>query len=250
MSTDDDWEWYGRENPYFGVLADQRYRGGRLSDVLWSEFFATGQGDVDRVLGTFDRHLAPLASFDKALDFGCGVGRFAIPLARRFDSVVGVDVSVSMLGEARRNAERLQAANLRWCNSLSELAGESRSFSFVNTLIVLQHIAPERGLGLIREIVDLLASGGGGAIQLTYGRMRHQRKLGQETLLSRSLGGLRQRYVAFGRRLSRRAPGMQMNAYPLNKVMFLLQASGVTRFFAEFTDHGGYLGITIYFSKP
>ena len=33
----------------------------------------------------------------RALDFGCGVGRLTQALARRFDTVVGVDVSPQMV---------------------------------------------------------------------------------------------------------------------------------------------------------
>lgn len=250
MNTDDDWEWYGREHPYFGVLADPRYRGGQLSETLWSEFLATGEAEVDRMLGVFPRHLQPLSSLHKALDFGCGVGRLAIPLARRFDAVVGVDVSESMLREAQRNADRLGQHKLRWCRQLSELHGEAGSFSFVNTLIVLQHIAPARGLDSIREMVELLAPGGSGSIQLTYGQTRRPHHLGQAPGLDGRWAGIRQRWVALGRRLRGRAPGMQMNPYPLNQVMYLLQSHGVRQFFAEFTDHGGHLGLTVYFSKP
>lgn len=250
MDTDDDWEWYGREHPYFGVLAHPRYRGGQLPEALWSEFLATGEAEVDRMLGVFPRHLQPLASMHKALDFGCGVGRLAIPLARRFDAVVGVDVSESMLREAQRNAERLRQDKLRWCRQLSELRDEAGSFCFVNTLIVLQHIAPARGLGFIRELVELLAPGACGSIHLTYGRTRQPHHLGQAQGWNGRWAGIRQHGIALGRRLRGKAPGMQMHDYPLNPVMYLLQSHGVRQFFAEFTDHGGHLGLTIYFSKP
>ncbi|HET9061205.1 MAG TPA: class I SAM-dependent methyltransferase [Acidimicrobiales bacterium] len=42
------------------------------------------------------------------LDAGCGTGRVAIELSRRGVDVVGVDVSASMIGEARRLAPQLQ----------------------------------------------------------------------------------------------------------------------------------------------
>ena len=43
---------------------------------------------------------------------------------------------------------------------------------------------------------------------------------------------------------------MKMNAYPLNDIMFMIQGAGVTRFHAEFTDHGGELGVFLYFQRP
>jgi SAM-dependent methyltransferase len=39
-----------------------------------------------------------------AIDLGCGVGRFTQALARRFDRVVGLDVSESMVAQAREAA--------------------------------------------------------------------------------------------------------------------------------------------------
>ena len=44
-------------------------------------------------------------------------------------------------------------------------------------------------------------------------------------------------------------PEMQMNAYHMNEVLFLIQRAGVRRFHAELTDHGGELGVIIFFQK-
>ena len=41
------------------------------------------------------------------LDVGCGAGRTSIPLAQMGFNVIGIDLSASMLGEAKQHAERL-----------------------------------------------------------------------------------------------------------------------------------------------
>jgi hypothetical protein len=42
-------------------------------------------------------------------------------------------------------------------------------------------------------------------------------------------------------------PEMQMNAYNVNELLFLIQNLGVSRFHVDFTDHGGELGIFLFF---
>ncbi|MDA3878694.1 MAG: methyltransferase domain-containing protein [Halothiobacillus sp.] len=249
MNTDRAWESYGHDNPYFGVLADERFRGKTLSDTALNEFFASGNADVGRVLMNIDRHLTAPPRI-KALDFGCGVGRLAIPLAQHFTTVVGVDISPSMLRETTVNAHRLNVGNLRLCERLSELDAERETFSFVNTLIVLQHIPAERGLAFIEQLLELLSKGGCGAIHLTYAREKYRQTLGAKPLSSRVIEALRRPISGLHRKFSGRDPEMQMNSYQMNKVLFLLQSNGITEYFSEFTNHSGYMGITLYFRKP
>ncbi len=54
-------------------------------------------------------HHAVAASNDFALDLYCGVGLFTVPLARRFNRVIGVEAHTA---SARYGARNLQAANL------------------------------------------------------------------------------------------------------------------------------------------
>ena len=72
------------------------------------EFFESGEADVDhlfQLIGGF--------SPADALDFGCGVGRMTLALAKRVKRVVGVDIAPQMLALARRNAEEAGTANAR-----------------------------------------------------------------------------------------------------------------------------------------
>lgn len=248
MNTDKIWETYGANNPYYGVIADKKYRGKILNEDVRAEFFTSGYQYVDYILSILDRHFSPCAR-NKALDFGCGTGRLAIPLPQRFNEVVGVDISTSMLRETAANASRMQVNNLRLCQTLSDLDLEQGTFSFVNTIIVLQHIAPKRGLHIVGNMLDLLEDGGCGALHMTYARTKYQSNFGNRTTSARAAQVLLRPISAIYRWFKGGDPEMQMNAYSMNPILFQLQSRGIKECFSQFTDHGGYLGITLYFSK-
>jgi hypothetical protein len=45
-------------------------------------------------------------------------------------------------------------------------------------------------------------------------------------------------------------PEIQMNPYNMNEILFLIQQRGIVRFQIEFTDHGGELGVFLFFQMP
>ncbi len=57
--------------------------------------------DPSRIEATFDL-LAELAGSGRALEFGIGTGRVALPLARRGVQVHGIDLSTAMVARLRR----------------------------------------------------------------------------------------------------------------------------------------------------
>jgi hypothetical protein len=88
MGSDDEWQAWGERDPYFGVLAHQRFRRGQLTAAARAEFFASGREDLAAALAGCRTHLGE-CSLERTLDFGCGVGRVLIPLA--LAQCVGVD---------------------------------------------------------------------------------------------------------------------------------------------------------------
>jgi SAM-dependent methyltransferase len=119
---------------------------------------ATGDAEIEIVMS----HLASIGctpNFDgAALDFGCGVGRLTQPLARRFASCVGVDISRQMI----ERADSLnQYSHCRYVvHSDTELPFPAESFSFVYSNIVLQHVPRRFAEQYLREFVRVLARGG------------------------------------------------------------------------------------------
>jgi SAM-dependent methyltransferase len=248
VEPDEAWEAYGKRDPYFGVLADERYRSSRLDDRARAEFFRTGEEHVASVLATVRRRLDAEFRPSRALDFGCGVGRLLVPLAAICEEVVGVDVSESMLAEAHRNCERRAIDNVRLVRSDDGLTAVRGRFDLVHSVIVFQHIPPPRGLEILRALLEVLEDGGVGVLHFTFARRAPR--------LRRTVHWLRKRVplvhgavnLVQGRPFS--YPMMQMNDYDLARVLEILQRAGVTESFVELTDHGGHLGAMLYFRKP
>ena len=150
------WESFARADPLYAILSDRDKQGGKW-DV--ERFFQTGEellGPELREL--FERY--SLAPRQRALDFGCGVGRLTRCLLPYFEEVVGLDVSAEMVELGRKvnpDAERLTLLS----GSDPDLSVLQRqSFDFVLSLITLQHI-PQRYLyRYLKSLIRVTSPGG------------------------------------------------------------------------------------------
>jgi SAM-dependent methyltransferase len=244
-STDIAWEEWGRRDPYFGVITDPKYRRSEMNDHIKREFFATGESHVHGVLTTIRKHVDPEFVPRKVLEFGCGVGRLLIPFAKISNEVVGLDVSPSMLQEARRNCGEHQLRNVRLIVSDDSLSALTGSFDFIHSCIVLQHIPVERGRAIFAELLRHLRPGGVGAVQLTYSKTRFASTHGNAPPAPTTAPSseVSTQLIATGP-----DPEIQMNSYNINEILFLMQCQGVQQFHVEFSDHGGELGVYLFFA--
>jgi 2-polyprenyl-3-methyl-5-hydroxy-6-metoxy-1,4-benzoquinol methylase len=242
MSTDVAWEEWGRRDPYFGVITNPKFRRNGLNEDAKREFFGDGETLVNYLLATIHRHIDPQFTPKKILDFGCGVGRLLVPFARVAEEVVGLDVSPAMLEEARRNCEERHLRNVRLLPSDDDLSALSGSFDLIHSFIVFQHIPIRRGRAIFGKLLQHLRPGGVGAIHMTYSKTRFGSTHGVAPLESPSPAPTPQAIPAEA------DPEMQMNPYNMNEILFLLQCVGVQRTYVEFSDHGGELGVFLFFS--
>jgi SAM-dependent methyltransferase len=102
-------------------------------------FFRSGEEYVDRMVAGLE---GLLARRDAALDFGCGVGRLAMPLARHFARVTAVDISPTMLDKLAANCAERGVANVSGRLSDDDWEG-SGPFDLVNSFLVFQHLADD-----------------------------------------------------------------------------------------------------------
>jgi SAM-dependent methyltransferase len=244
MNTDLAWEEWGRREPYFGVITDPKFRSSAITVKSRREFFDSGRWHVNYVMEIIRKHVDADFEPKRILDFGCGVGRLLIPFAAISKEAFGLDVSPSMLQEAQRNCDECGVTNAYLVQSDDTLSSLAGGFDLVHSCIVFQHIPVERGRSIFSRLLQHLNPGGIGAVQLTYSKARFAATDGIAPIEAQS-------EVLPKAPVSDNAdPEIQMNPYNMNSILFILQKSGISQFHADFTDHGGELGVFLFFKKP
>ncbi|MEU4641071.1 class I SAM-dependent methyltransferase [Micromonospora sp. NPDC023814] len=151
-----DWTRLGAEDPLWAVLVQPGKRGGRW-DV--KEFLATGRTDVEETVRWLGQLDLP-TRWERALDFGCGVGRLSQALAAHADEVVGVDIAPSML----ENARKLDRSDGRIRFVLNDAADLSQfpggHFDLVYSALVLQHLPRPAIDRYLADFLRVLRPGG------------------------------------------------------------------------------------------
>lgn len=245
MKTHSDaaWRALGETDPYFGVLSDPRFHREAMDDATIGEFFATGERHVERVLALVSANAPTDFTACSALDFGCGVGRIAIPLCRHFQTVTGIDVSPAMLEEASLNARRSRVSNF---HTLSQLPPKGAThFDFIHSFIVFQHIPPRRGTRLALQALDLLSPTGIAVLHFTFARttsMGSARRLLRNVPFASGLYNLyRGRPFAY--------PRIDMHCYNLNHLFRLLHGTGLHLRECRFVHHSDSLGAALVITR-
>jgi SAM-dependent methyltransferase len=157
------WEALAQADPLWAVLSEPE-RAGRQWDV--ESFLASGEAQIEQEMDRFAELGGTLPDHQLAIDFGSGVGRLSQPLGARFDRVVGIDISPTMVAVARRLN--------RWGDRVEYVLNdrpafsflESDSVSFVSTMITLQHVPPEAIRGYLDEFFRVAKPGAGIVFQL------------------------------------------------------------------------------------
>jgi SAM-dependent methyltransferase len=244
-STDKAWEKWGRQDPYFGVLAHEKFSAENIGQHR-QEFFASGAGFIDQILQRYERLFGTLPR-GRALDHGCGVGRLALPLARHFSDVVALDISPSMLAEAEGNAKQFEASNIAFALADDHLSKAPGDFDFVNSHMVLQHIPVRRGMGILNRLIGKVRPGGGFHVDISF---RIDPPLWRLLYWSSAnIPGVKVwQNICAGRAWD--APTMQMNDYPLNRIVAQLTAAGVTEFLITTHPHTRFITCGLLGKKP
>jgi SAM-dependent methyltransferase len=262
-TTDAAWEAWGKEDPYFGVVTDPKYRRDNLTEDGKQQFFDTGVGHVNYVMYLIHKYVDASYKPHRALDFGCGVGRVLLPLARMAESVVGLDVSPSMIAEAKRNVIEAGLDNIEILPSDDQLSGLTGQFDLVHSCLVFQHIPVARGMKLFKQLLDRVVPGGIVSIQFIFAKEYWPENLGvapveppvksKTKLLKLGIGGNSKDkpLIANGVPIDPASgePMMEMNIYPMNQLIYLAHQAGCERFHSELGNHGGELGIFFIMQK-
>lgn len=186
----DYWESHARHDPLWAILSDPTRKGRRWNT---EQFFETGRREIALLMQDLARVGYP-ARRDRALDFGCGVGRLSLALSSYFRGVTGLDISPKMIDLARQlhartgnpeprtgsrepgteNPEPGTANREPGTGRLRFISYDGSSvsgavhgpFDLIYSDIVLQHVPPAIALRYVAEFVGLLSDRGIAVFQL------------------------------------------------------------------------------------
>lgn len=113
-------------------------------------------------------------NFNRALDFGCGVGRMMLRMFKHFDFIDGVDISADNLSHAEnyltKNGVPKERFNLFLSDGQSSCSNVGVKYDFVYSTIVIQHIAVHSiRMKILADIFNQLNSDGVASIQFGFG---------------------------------------------------------------------------------
>jgi SAM-dependent methyltransferase len=233
ITPDPRWEAYAAREPYFAVLTDPKFLRANLTPDREREFFDSGEALVTLALRMIEP-LAPIFTPRSVLEYGCGAGRLAIPLARRPGAVTAVDRSPTMLDVARREARR-QGVTVAF-ETPAELAAGHKTFDLVFCYLVFQRMPQDEGLALLRELITCIDRAGIGVFHFPYRT--------EASGPVRALRAIRDRMPAanaLANRLRGKPPDepfMPCHTYDLEAIFAALEAASVARTSALIDHHG------------
>ncbi len=242
----DIWEFFGENDPYFGVYSIPEMRSETMDQGKIEKFFERGEEYVGRVWREIEDIFITDFKPQRSLDFGCGVARLTVPIARRSKEAVGVDISKNMLEIAEKNAKLFGVDNISFIQGDDDLSRVSGEFDFIHSFIVFQHIKPEIGERIFQKMVENLTENGIGVVHFEYSNtistpVQNLRfKLYSELPFVYSLRNLILR--------KRKEPLIPMYEYDLNRLMLILQENNCHNCHVRFSKHG-VEGVVLFFQK-
>ena len=226
--TATDWEKLARENAYWAVLTEDQFEGKVSKDAMES-FFARGVRDVDGFQGEIQRYFPDFTPpFDSVIDFGCGVGRLLIPMARRAQRAYGVDVSETMRVLAQANAQAFGLRNISCVETPAELLKAGVKADWVSSFIALQHIEPTRGYFIINDLLQCVRPGGCASLHVPLFKTSDRRDYFNDRVMYFRNDYYKSETV-FIDRDNYEHPDIQMYDYDANTLIALFHKNQMTR---------------------
>jgi SAM-dependent methyltransferase len=234
-----DWSDLAELDPMWAIASTPEKRFGGWDEAAFAE---SGARKAAGVLRRLDELGVP-ARHGRALDFGCGVGRLSLPLAERFETVVGVDIAPSMVEAARARAVEAGVTNAHFVVD-GETPQEAASFDLVYCVLVLQHQpSTDAALDLVERLASLVAPGGVLVVQVpTRLAPRLRLQPGRRAYGALRALGVSPRFLYERLRLQ----PMRMVAVPRGRVDACLRAAGLREVRADERERQGVRSATLY----
>ncbi len=242
--ADKHWETYGKEDPYYWVTTQEKFKG----DISESEKLDTFFNEADQyreklfqiIRNRLDKNFNP----KRVLDYGCGVGRILIPMAKHCEEAVGTDISQPMLDKAELHAEELGYKHVKLALSDDSLSRIEGKFDFIHSIYVFQHIPIQRGMIILERLLRRLNPGGVAMIQMTYSNdMSKHRQFLDWMKMNFPL------FLELNNLIHLRKPDtpiMEMHNYPMNRVEELLHKMDIAHKYTRYTKDGPFRGVMLF----
>ena len=149
-----DWNERARSNAFHYICSERK-------DWDIESFFQSGEADYSQLVAPVLMRLGFDPEGKSMLEVGCGVGRITRSFARRFTTVLALDVSEEMLQRGRELLQDFE--NIVWVrgDGATFEGVSSNSTDFVFSYLVLQHLPnKELVLSYVREMLRVLRPGG------------------------------------------------------------------------------------------
>lgn len=154
------WSRLGEEEPYWGVLTNERYKSGRMDDDALADFRSSGLETASLIDSAIQRGI-PSTVGGTCVELGCGVGRVTRYLASRFEKVIAIDISPGNLTICEKYMENEGITNVETVllKSLDDL-NLIEYFDWFFSVIVLQHNSPPIQRKILEALLPRIRSGG------------------------------------------------------------------------------------------
>ena len=153
------WAKVGSAEPYWSMGAGEQFLQSHWN-AHRAEFYASGAEDRDLVVSLLRRIGRRPSDVGRLVEYGCGVGRAAIPLARAFASVVGLDISPTHLELARRYAEAEGVENITFSLTTATDLMPASGYDLWYSRAVLPHNPPPVIAAILAKAFERLETRG------------------------------------------------------------------------------------------
>jgi SAM-dependent methyltransferase len=153
------WTHLGLVQPYFSVLTLPQFLPGNIASSI-TEFWQTGDREADELESIVRRYGYEELAEKICVEFGCGVGRVTVGLARRCATVHAYDLSNTHLAHAVRRARDTNVGNIVFHQCADNLLEMIHPCDLFYSRIVFQHNPPVIISRLIVNALKSLKPGG------------------------------------------------------------------------------------------
>ncbi len=135
------WRHLGSIKPHFSVLTNTSFLPDKLPETI-DRFWGSGEKEAKELDIILGRHEFGLLSDKTCVEYGCGVGRVTMGLARRFEKVHAYDISLPHLSIAQERAKEIRADNVEFHLCSEGVNTPLHECDVFFSILVFQHNPP------------------------------------------------------------------------------------------------------------